>query len=318
MKTSLVITIFNEERTIEALLNSIFQQTQQPDEIIIVDAYSTDKTLSIISNYAFSTSHFKCRIREKKGNRSVGRNEGIKNATGVIILVTDAGCTLDKNWVKYVTEPFVDKTIDVVAGYYEGIAKNVFQKCLIPYVLVMPDKAHGQTFLPATRSMAFTKSLWEKAGQFQEEFSHNEDYVFAKQLRKINAKIFFEKKAIVYWIPRNSFSEAFSMFYRFAYGDAESHILRPKVLFIFFRYIIGIALAVYAVRIQSAFLLNIMGLLVLGYLLWAIMKNYRYVNMLQGMYLLPALQLVSDIAIITGTTSGWLKRVIKKDKKEGK
>src|SRR3990167_7908357 len=101
MKLSLISTVLNEEETVENLFNSITAQTKNPDEIIIVDGGSTDNTLSVISNFQFPISNKKIKVRTlvRRGNRSVGRNEAINNATGDIILCTDAGNTLNKNWV---------------------------------------------------------------------------------------------------------------------------------------------------------------------------------------------------------------------------
>lgn len=196
MKVSFIATVYNEGASIGGLLESIFSQSKLPDEIIIVDGGSTDNTISEISTFKFPASCLDARIRLifKKGNRSVGRNEAIKNATNEIIVCSDAGCILDKNWVKNIVKPFKNPDVDVVAGYYEGKANTFFQKCLVPYVLVMPDKINVDDFLPASRSMAFKKSIWKKIGKFPEEFSNNEDYVFAKRLKKHNAKIIFEKK----------------------------------------------------------------------------------------------------------------------------
>lgn len=117
----------------------------------------------------------------KKGNRAVGRNEAIERATGEVVLCSDAGNILNKNWIKNISEPFYDSKVDVVAGYYRSLSKNVFQKCLAPYVLVMEDRVDPKNFLPATRSIAFRKAVWEKIGGFPEEYSHNEDYVFAQK-----------------------------------------------------------------------------------------------------------------------------------------
>src|SRR3989344_4126472 len=201
MKVSFITTIYNEEKTVSALLESLLKESKLPDEIIIVDGGSTDNTLSVISNFQFllrsraqdrgaiSNKKIKFKILIKKGNRSVGRNEAVKQAENEIIICSDAGCVLDKNWVKNITEPFNDPKIDVVAGYYKGKAKSIFEKCLIPYVLVMPDRVDGGQFLPASRSMAFKKSIWKKARKFPEEFSNNEDYVFAQNLKKMGANI---------------------------------------------------------------------------------------------------------------------------------
>lgn len=237
----------------------------------------------------------------------MGRNEGIRQATGEIIAVSDAGCILDKDWVKNILEPFSDSKIGVVAGYYGAKTDSIFQKCLVPYVLIMPDKINPKNFLPATRSMAFKKSIWEKIGGFPEEFSYNEDYVFAKRLKKIGAKIVFAKNAIVYWLPRKNLKEAFLMFHRFARGDAEARIFRPKVIFLFLRYLAGLVLLFSFFIFKSPLILNTLYLLLFLYFSWAVVKNYRYVRRWPAIFILPLLQLISDLAVLGGTTVGFLQ-----------
>lgn len=297
MKVSFISTVINEERTIIDFLKSIFQQSTVPDEIIIVDGGSLDKTLSRISNFQFPISNKKIRFKflVKKGNRAVGRNEAIGKASNEIIACSDAGCILDKNWLKNIVKPFNDPKVDLVAGYYKGFPKSIFEKCLIPYVLVMPDRVIGNSFLPASRSMAFKKSIWKKAGRFPEEYSNNEDYVFARNLKKICANMIFEKGAIVYWKPRNNIKDAFIMFYRFAKGDSESQIFRPKVFLIFLRYIIGVTFFFSFLVFGSYIILNVV---------WSIAKNYRYVKDWRALFYLPLIQFVADIAVIIGTTIG--------------
>jgi len=310
MKISLITTVFNEEKTIDRFLTSIFQQSKLPDEVLIVDGGSKDGTVkSIKDKLASSKYKGKFHISIKEGNRSVGRNEAIMHATGDIIACSDAGNILDKKWIERITEPFRNKNIDVVAGYYEGLAKNIFQKCLIPYALVMPDKVDSNTFLPATRSIAFTKAIWEKTGGFDERLSHNEDYAFARKLKDVGARIIFAKDAIVYWIPRNTFKEAFIMFFRFAYGDAEAEIYRPKVVFLFSRYVLGTALIIFFFIIHSHLILNSIYFIFILYILWSILKNYRYVNHWKAFYLLPLLQFTADFAVILGTITGLLNGI---------
>jgi glycosyltransferase involved in cell wall biosynthesis len=312
MKASFIVTVFNEEETITPFLRSVFNQTVLPDEIIIVDAGSTDNTLSKILNFKLQISDkkgIKIQVYTKKGNRSVGRNEAIKRATNEIIAISDAGNILDRRWLENIIKPFLEKKVDVVAGYSVGVAKNIFQKCLIPYVLVMPDKAKPQEFLPATRSMAIRKSAWKKAKGFDEKLSHNEDYAFARRLEKLGLKIHFAKDAITKWLPRTSLKSTFIMFFRFALGDIEAGILREKVAFIFLRYIFAFYILALSFVIHSTLLWATCGLFSLVYLAWSVKKNYRYVSNWQAFYFLPILQIISDVAVISGSIVGLLSRV---------
>lgn len=302
MKTSFIATVLNEEENIVDLLTSIFTQTKLPDEVIIVDGGSRDKTISKILSFK------NIKLIRKKGNRSVGRNEAIKSSRGDIILISDAGCILDKNWVENITSPFNDKEVDVVAGYYSTKSDSVFEKCLTPYVLVMPDKINEKNFLPASRSMALRKKVWKKAGGFPKKYSHNEDYVFAKRLKEENFNIVFRKNAKVFWKPRKNLIEASKMFFRFALGDAQAKILRPKVVLLFLRYVLGVALVVLLLLSNSIFILNLICLILTLYILWAILKNYKYVKKWQAYFILPMIQLTADLSVISGTIWGTLKK----------
>lgn len=264
-KVSVVITVKDEKAP------SLTNQTLKPDEIIVIDA----------------KDHKNC-------NRSVGRNIGVKKAKGDIIAFTDAGCVPEANWLAELIKPFKDKDVQVVSGYYKGLPETIFQKCLVPYVLVMPEQI-GNEFLPSTRSMAMRKGV----GLFDETLWHNEDYAFAKNLKNKGIKFAFAKSAVVGWIPRKNLKEAAWMFLRFAVGDAQSGLLRPKVKLLFLRYYLFFFLV---------FLNYWFALFLIPYLIWAISKNYRYVQDWRAIYWLPILQITADIAVIFGTIMGLLSK----------
>lgn len=313
LKVSLILTVLNEESSILQLLSSIKNQSLPPDEVIIVDGGSTDGTIKKIQNSIprlRSGQEFKIqnlRIFIKKGlNRAEGRNLAIKKAKNRIIAITDAGCELDKDWLFEIAKPFFSNNkIDVVAGYYQGKPQNVFEKCVVPYVLVMPDRVNPETFLPSARSMAIKKSVWRKTGGFPEECVDNEDYVFANILKKDGYKIFFANKAIVYWYPRKNIKEFWTMVYRFARGDAKAGLRRFRVMTMFLRYGFLILLLFFSLIFPSFF--NIFLLIMFFYLGWSIGKNINYVKDLRAVYLLPLLQIISDLAVISGSIEGGLK-----------
>lgn len=324
MKISFVTTVYNEENTIEQLLFSLSQQTRKPDEIIIVDAGSTDSTLSVISNFQpalpagrFPISKKNVKILIKKGNRAVGRNEGIKRANGDIIVVSDAGCLLHKDWTERITKPFADRSIDVVSGFYLPVARSVFEKCLATYTCVMPDRIDKKNFLPSSRSVAFRKSAWKHLAGYPEYLDTCEDLVFAKNLRRTGAKFAFVRNAIVYWPQRKNILQAFRQFFSYAVGDGQALYLRPQTPLLFARVLGGAILILGALGVFGSFdpqfnLLRLsVGILGVLYGLWAIQKNYHYIHCLKALFWLPVLQVVSDGAVFMGMSLGLLVRLKK-------
>ena len=234
-KVSVIITTYNEEESILALLSGLSSQSLQPAEVIICDAKSSDNTADIIKQFAKKHSKLKIRLIEKKSNRSQGRNLAISSAKNNLIAITDAGCIPDKNWLKELVNKYEKTKAPVIAGYYRGGAKTPFEQAVVPYVLVMPNRIPKGTFLPATRSMLIEKKVWKKLGGFDESLSLNEDYPFALKIQSAGYKIAFAKKTVVAWLPRKNIFEFAKMIYLFAKGDVIAGVFRPKVMLIFAR-----------------------------------------------------------------------------------
>ncbi len=304
MKVTFISTVFNEEKTIAMLLDSLLVQSRLPDEAIIVDAKSKDKTFQILKSYQakFKKKGIRYEVFSKEGNRSVGRNSAIRIAKGEIIACSDAGNVLDKNWLKEIISSF-KINVDIVAGFYKGIPKTVFEKSVVPYALVM-EAPQGKLFFPSTRSMAIRKEVWRKVGEFPEQFPYSEDLFFNKKLLKEGFKFAFNKNAIAYWMPRENLSQFFKMIYNFACWDIVAGIIRPKALFIILRYLLGLSIIFLAIIKWSMPMLAIITTLFLVYLVWSVVKNYRYVNSYQAIFILPVLQISSDFAVIIGSTLG--------------
>lgn len=305
---SVVVTVLNEEQTILSLLKALSEQTLLPAEVIIADGGSRDNTTLLIQEFAKKYPQLHCQLIVKKGNRSIGRNEAISKARSSWIAITDAGCVPHPDWLEKLSAAAekISTTDFVVAGYYDAQPQTPFEEAVVPYVLVMSDQLHPNAFLPATRSMLMSKSAWKKVNGFNENLSDNEDYAFAHAIKKAQISLSFTAAAKVTWKPRTTLNQFMWMIFRFARGDAQARIWRPKVLLILGRYFLAALLAVGWVLgqlpISTLVLIYLIGLFF--YCCWAIQKNRRYVP--HGWFWLPVLQITSDLAVIKGTLVGLL------------
>ena len=79
MKVSVIIPVRNEEASIRILLDNLLKQTLRPDEIIITDNGSTDRTAEIISEYVRRGEPVRL-LREEAGLPGRGRNVAARRA----------------------------------------------------------------------------------------------------------------------------------------------------------------------------------------------------------------------------------------------
>lgn len=301
MKTSLVVTVLNEGKTIRSFVQDALSQSKKFDEIIIVDGGSTDDTVKVAKS--FKT----VKVVSQKGNRSIGRNAGIKKAIGEFITVSDAGCRLDEKWHENLRLK-LEKNVDVVAGFYKPLTHSIFEKCLATYTCVMLDKIDPQEFLPSSRSIGFRKNAWEKVGGYPEYLDTCEDLVFASNMKKISLRFSFAKNAFVLWPQRHTLIDAFIQFYNYAIGDGMAHYFRKTLPYLYGRYVFGILLLLGFIISRSNVSLFIMFFLISIYIIWSIQKNYRYVKSYKAFYYLPLLQFCADLAVMSGTIVGIIKR----------
>lgn len=217
--TSVIATVFNEAETIDVFLASLSDQTRKPDEIVIVDAGSTDDTLEHLMTAAQTDARL--RIIVEPGNRSHGRNTAIAEATHDIIACTDGGCIVDPEWLEHITAPF-DSGADWVAGFYRVDAATARDRCIGLTIVYVIEEVDRDLFLPSARSMAMTKSAWELAGGFPESAEFGEDTLFDEMMLKAGFVPVFAPDATVGWHPPSGFRGLARTTFQWGRGDGAA------------------------------------------------------------------------------------------------
>lgn len=309
MKVSVCITVYNEENSIRKLLDSLLRQSKKPDEIVIVDAESEDKTVQIIRHLQKKDKRIKLLIQ--KCSRAEGRNLSVEIAKNSIIAMTDADCIAGKNWLKRILAPFKHKDVDIVAGFYKMIAKNEFQEAEKIYLGVIPSK-FDVNFLPSTRSIAFRKKTWLEIGGFPEYLDDTaEDTIFNYQALLSDKNITRVKSAVVEWRIPQDYKGFIKKIFSYAKGDVVSKLFwhptkklashNIKVLLVYIRYLIALLLLV-----NKHFLIVL--ILFLAYVCWSFRKVYIYSNSVKVGLWGAILQLSVDGAVMAGFASGLISR----------
>lgn len=113
---SVLIPAYNEEKGIESLLRTLFEQTYKNMEIVVINDGSTDNTRSILEPYANQGKIRLLNFGPPNLGKYAALNAGIKIAKGDIIVVVDADGLLERDAVANMLVPFADPNVMSVSG----------------------------------------------------------------------------------------------------------------------------------------------------------------------------------------------------------
>ncbi|MBQ2972495.1 MAG: glycosyltransferase family 2 protein [Ruminococcus sp.] len=113
---SIIIPVYNSEKTIKDCINSALSQSYNDVEIIAVNDGSDDSSLRILRECEKSDDRIKV-VDKENGGVSSARNAGLHNARGEYVVFLDADDLLEKNSIERLVEG-VKGDADLVIGSY--------------------------------------------------------------------------------------------------------------------------------------------------------------------------------------------------------
>jgi glycosyltransferase involved in cell wall biosynthesis len=195
-KVSVVLCTKNSAATVQKSLDSIFQQTRQPDEVVVVDGSSHDGTVEIVKNYPVKM------VSEPGLGFGHARNLGVKNASGDIIFFVDSDCYAENDWIEKILQHFSGSNTEIggVTGRTNlwnterGVAR------FLAYVggrMNMPNHHKFMKIAP-TMNLALKREVIEEVGGFDETLVRCEDTDLTYKISQ-NHKILYEPEAVVWF-----------------------------------------------------------------------------------------------------------------------
>lgn len=192
-KVSIIIRTKNEEKWISNCLKNIFLQTYKNIEIIIVDNYSTDKTLQKIRGFPHKL------IKIKKFLPGKALNLGIKKASGSIIVCLSAHCIpVNNNWLKKLIKPLNKTSVGGVYGRQQPLPySSTSDKRDLITIFGLDKKIQIKDPFFHNANSAFKKSTWKKI-PFDEKTTNIEDRIWGKKIISNGLRIIYEPLASVF------------------------------------------------------------------------------------------------------------------------
>ena len=263
---SVILTVYNEADSIETVLTTLVGQSRRPDEIVIVDGGSHDDTVTRIERFGrtqprvvlahdaaeavVAHGHTLLRLVVRPGaNISQGRNAAIAHAVHDTIAATDAGVRLDPNWLAEIVRPLDDDPdLQVVAGFFEADPQTAFEVALGMTTLPTLPEINPATFLPSSRSVAFRRSAWQRAGGYPEWLDYCEDLILDFNLKALYKNFGWSPAAVAHFRPRPSLRAFYSQYYRYARGDGKALLWTRRHIIRYITYFVALPLGLWLGR----------------------------------------------------------------------
>jgi len=229
---TIIVAARNEEEKILRTLQSL-DKLEYPDgklQILIVDDQSTDNTGKIIDQYISGKVRFKKITTAEHHTKLIGKMRAlayaIKEATGEIILTTDADCEVKPGWAKTICSHYFDD-VALVTGITTQTAANWFHGMqAIDFVYLLTAGA-GTTNLKIPIScignnMSYRKSAYDEVGGYEKlPHSVTEDFTLMNAIYNLKKyKVIFPvlKESLVTSIPCRSLKSLFRQKKRWGVG----------------------------------------------------------------------------------------------------
>lgn len=201
---SVVMTTYNDETEILGILDSINSQTLLPDEVVIADGGSQDKTLEIIKERADGYQTPLIILEGKRLNFSEGLNMAIKESQSSIICIMANGNTYKKTFIESMYKELERTQSDVCFAPFCGEETNGFSKTYNSIILRDQEGVR----IPSNHGLMLRREVYKKIGLYYEPFIRGgEDAEFNMRLNSSKLKVCCSDDAVVVWKTPTSLNE---------------------------------------------------------------------------------------------------------------
>jgi glycosyltransferase involved in cell wall biosynthesis len=306
LEVSVVIPAYNEEKTVIDLLNNLYiNSIRKPNEIILVDANSVDKTVDLAKKWKEENKECNLKIIELKSKAYPGkaRNIGVKNASFAYIAFIDCGIIPAKDWLSKLMRPFQrDEQVEVVWGLIYSKAETAWENAFTSIV-------ERKKIVRAVPNSCIRKEVFYKIGMFREDLRAAEDLFYKQVIAKNNIKEAFSDAEAWYTGYPMSYIQAFKKWVTYSQNDVCANTYIRKLFLVLIEVLVF--LSVFAVSI--IFLENIVyipiGILLLLILrvLMSVRKSSTTLRSLREFLMAIGISISIDLGRLVGLIVGLIK-----------
>lgn len=142
---SVVVPVYNTEKYLDNLIESLNSQTLPYRELIFVDDGSTDGSLAYLESLASADPRVVVFSQENAG-AAAARNKGLSAAKGELIICVDSDDFFEPDMLEKMAEPFCDSEVGVVLCNMNAYFEDDDQFKPMPWAVNGELIPHNKTF----------------------------------------------------------------------------------------------------------------------------------------------------------------------------
>jgi succinoglycan biosynthesis protein ExoA len=239
---SIIVPCYNEEATIQKLLDAILAQSVPLAdlEVVIADGMSTDHTRSLIDHYCNEHPELAVRIIDNtKRVIPAGLNRAIEAARGMYIIRMDAHSIPDPEYVQKCVDGLEKGLGDNIGGIWKihpgnssWIARSIALAAAHPLGAGDARYRIGGVAqeVETVPFGAFHRDLFEHIGMFDETLLTNEDYELNTRIKRSGGKIWLDPTITSIYYARSTLRELAIQYWRYGYWKAQMLRRFPNTL----------------------------------------------------------------------------------------
>ena len=126
MKYSIIVPIYNSEKTLSRCLDSILEQNYPNAELLLINDGSSDQSEEICREYAGKYPNILCRTTENHGV-SAARNLGLELARGTYILFVDSDDYVSPDYFREIDRTLAQGDPELVIFAHRLFGRNTYE-----------------------------------------------------------------------------------------------------------------------------------------------------------------------------------------------
>lgn len=205
-KVSIIIPVYNAEKTLAKCLNSILAQTLKDIEIICVNDGSKDSSSDILNNYAQADTRIKI-FNQNNAGPAMARHNAISHATGDYLMFCDSDDWVESEWAETMVNIIEKENVDIAmcdCNVIDLANKTMQNENTIKYHYL---RLAGYNNLNITNINNISVVLWNKI--FKQEIIKHYNIEYPQRYEHDDTIFFFKYLSVAktyYGIPKKLYN----------------------------------------------------------------------------------------------------------------